>query len=214
MSTISDTLKQSFISSLREELDLNIADIQVMSVKESCFIAENSDKKVPYLKLLAVSDSYDRIIGKPERMGLIDTGARSRILSLWSDSLNSSPKEKELFCNEMMYIGVGRYETFCYRSFAYDKKEDVNRYLISRLKKGPKNIYANSLPGINIVYETDDYISLGIDKIKDELESHIIEMAEESIERSCGQRIECNLTVRFLHPLMEGYNGYGLARQD
>ena len=214
MSTISDSLKQSFINSLKTDLDLNIADIQVMSVKESCFVAEKSDKPVPYLELFALSDSYDRIIGEPERMGLIDTHARSGILSIWSDLLDDSLEEKEMFFDEDMYIGAGRYETLCYKSFAYDKKEDVNRYLIQRLKTGPKKIYAESSPGINIIYESDDYNRLNIDLLKDELKAHIIEMAKESIERSCGQGIECNLTVKFWHPLMKGYNGYWLARED
>ena len=95
-----------------------------------------------------------------------------------------------------------------------DKKEDVNRYLIQRLKTGPKKIYAESSPGINIIYESDDYNRLNIDSLKDELKAHIIEMAKESIERSCGQGIECNLNVKFWHPLMKGYNGYWLARED
>ena len=80
MSTISESIKQSFINSLKTDLDLNIADIQVMSVKESCFVADKSDKRVPYLKLFTISDSYDRIIGEPERMGLIDTHAKRNVL--------------------------------------------------------------------------------------------------------------------------------------
>ena len=214
MSTISDRLKASFISKLKEKLDLNIADIEVMNLKESCFIAPKSDKKVPYLKLFAVSDSYERIIGEPERMGLVNKKVRSDILSLWSDCVMDCHEEENGFFDDQMYIGVNRYETVCYARFAYDHKNEVNSYLVKRLNKAPRDIYASSAPGINIVYETNDYNDLGIENIKDELISNIIKMAKDSVRASIGCDVECSLSVKFWHPKMEGYHGYYLARQD
>ena len=214
MSILPDHIKENFISSLRQKLDLNIADIKVRSLSESCFIAPDSAKKVPYLKLRALSDSYDRIIGTPERMGLVNKEIRSDILMLWSKTLETDPELKEDFYDPDMYIGADRYETVCYSQFAYESKDDVNTYLTDKLKKSPRGIFASSSPGINIVYETDDYHMLGIDDIKDELVNDIIKMARDSVRKKFGCEIECNLCVKFWHPAMENYNGYGLARQD
>lgn len=214
MSKIPEKIKENFISSLKKKLDLKIADIKVMSLDESCFIAPESDKKVPYLKLNALSDSYDRIIGTPERMGLVSSKMRKEILLIWSETLYTDPGLKKAFFDPDMYIGTDRYETVCYSQFAYDHKNDVNAYLTEKLKKFPRSIYASKNPGINIVYETDDYDMLGIDEIKDELINDIIKMAKDSIREKLGCEIECSLSVKFWHPAMEGYNGYGLARQD
>ena len=88
-------------------------------------------------------------------------------------------------------MGVERFETRCFANFAYSQKEMVRNYLVRALGVQPKEVLASSLPGVNIVYETVDYLRLGLDKKKDTLSEKIQEMALQYVREIVPMVTEC-----------------------
>ena len=202
-----------FITSMKDKLNIDVADATVLKRTDSYFAADNG-KRVPCLKIMTKGNSYERLIGHPERMGLIDDSLREKVLEIYRESLDENDLEYSDYYDSMMYIEVSRYEKICYSDYAYNHKDEVEHYLKILIGKTPKSIYASSVPGLNIVYETEDYLSLKLEDRKDEIQGKIRNMADAFVEGKYGPGIKMDFKVTFWHPQMPGYNGYGLTRQD
>jgi len=98
--------------------------------------------------------------------------------------------------------------------FAREQKTQIGRYLYKTLRREPWMIYASSSPGVNIIYETEDYKELKIEERREKLSEDICRMAAEYVKEQYGEDIPCLLSVRFYHPEQKGFNGYGLSRED
>ena len=203
-----------FIKAMKETMDMNIVGVRFTKRSESYFSAGQNNRLVPYLKLLALGKSYDDLIGEPARMGLVDESRYLEIRTLWRESLDRDAQDFTDWYDKKMYIGVDRYDDMVFSEFAYEHKAEVMDYLVKKLGRTPRDIYAASSPGINIVYETAYYNKLMIEYKKDNMIHDIIDMAKQFVRDKYGDGIACNLYVRFWHPEMEGYSGYGLSRQD
>lgn len=97
-------------------------------------------------------------------MGLCNEKYVSEIKGIWRLLCEKHGMDLDEFFDANMYIGAERFETLCFVSFAYEQKELVRKYLVQNLNKEPRDIYASSMPGINIVYETKDYKFLSIER--------------------------------------------------
>ena len=202
-----------FKTSMKTQLNIDVVEATVLKRTDSYFAADKG-KRVPYLKLLAKGKSYERLIGHPERMGLIDDSSREKVLEIYRASLDRNDSEYSEYYDSKMYIGVSRYEEMCYSDYAYNHKNEVEHFLKTLLGKTPKSVYASSAPGLNIVYDTKVYHSLKLEDRKNEIQGKIRDMADAFVEGKYGLGIKIDFEVKLWHPQMQGYNGYGLARQD
>lgn len=198
---------------LQQKLNISVALVVVTLRSDSSFIV-SPRRRVPYLRLHTLKDSYKKIIGMPERMGLCSEEQRTGILECWKSVCIKYNVNLEEYYDPDMYVGVECFETRCFANFAYSQKEMVRNYLVRALGVQPKEVLASSLPGINIVYETVDYLRLGLDKKKDTLSEKIQEMALQYVREIVPMVTECKLKITFYHPMMKEYNGYGMRRQD
>lgn len=138
-----------------------------------------------------------------------------KILPLWREYLVAKGADLEACYDTKMYIGASYFDKHCYADFAYGQKDKVQDYLRNTLGTQPRNVYASSKPGVNIVYETEDYerMNLGDADKSDKVRNAITDMARTYVEDKFGP-IEFHFDVAIWHPKMQGYNGYGLARED
>ncbi len=204
---------QDFKKEIKKQLNIDVALTVITLRSDSCFVVGKS-QKVPYLKLYTLKDSYEQIMGNPERMGLCSEVQKAKISEIWYSICVKHNLNLDEYFDSKMYVGATRFETMCYSAFAYIQKEIVHDYLLKTLQTKPRDIFASSMPGVNIVYETEDYERLNIEEKTEELSEKIKELAINYVHGISTIVTECNLKVTFYHPKMENYNGYGLARQD
>lgn len=204
---------EDFKKELKNNLNIDVALTEIMLRSDSCFRV-NGGESVPYLTIYTLGDSYEQMIGMPEHMGLCDEKAKSKIIQIWRSVCIKYGLRLAEYYDSRMYVGITRFETLCFSSFAYTKKEVVQEFLLHTLHIKPRNIYASSMPGINIVYETKDYKQLNIGEKQVWLANEIKELAIKYVSEYTPMVKECNLRITFYHPEMKTYNAYGLARQD
>ena len=206
-----------FISGMKNKMDISLAKTEITRKSESSFLGEHTKRRVPYLKLYTLGDSYERIIGYPERMGLVSEEARKDIISIWMNSIDPNDTKINEYYDTDMYIGVVRYETKCYWDYAINKKDEARQIIIQTLGIEPSKIYSSSTPALNIVFKTEDYERHIVNAYEDIIRQKIQRFAKKYVNDKYGGAdldIECTLKVNFWHPEMPNYNGYGLARQD
>ena len=204
---------EDFKEEIKKKLNIDAA-LTVIMLRSDSYFAVGKSQKVPYLKLYTLKDSYEQIIGNPERMGLCSEEQKRKIAEIWHFICVKHNLNLDEYYDPKMYVGAERFETMCFSAFAYTQKESVRDYLLKTLQTKPSDIFACSMPGVNIVYETADYERLNLAKKQEELSKKIKELAIEYVHEIAPIVTECNLKVTFYHPKMENYNGYGLARQD
>ena len=216
MSDLIRTEVNDFIPWLRDRLGIEAVDANVLERRNSCFGRDKKGEtvKVPYLRINARGESYRKII-ESERMGLVNDGYFAKILPLWREYLEAKGADLEEFYDTHMYIGASYYDKLCYADFAYGQKAKVQEYLRNTLGTAPRSVYASSMPGVNVVYETADFERMNLtDSNKyDKIKNGIIAMAREYVEGKFGT-VEFHFDAKIWHPKMKGYNGYGLARED
>lgn len=204
---------EDFKEEIKKKLNINVA-LTVITLRSDSYFVVGKSQKVPYLKLYTLKDSYEKIIGNPERMGLCSEEQKLKIMEIWYSICLKYNLNLDEYYDSKMYVGAERFETMCFSAFAYTQKEIVQDYLLKTLQTKPRDIFASSMPGVNIVYETADYERLNIEEKQEELSEKIKELAIDYVHEIAPIVTECNLKVTFYHPKMENYNGYGLARQD
>jgi len=204
---------EEFKEEIKQKLNVDVALTEITLRSDSCYGVGKS-QKVPYLRLYTLKDSYEQIIGNPERMGLCDEEQKRKIAEIWRFICVKHNLNLDEYYDSNMYVGAERFETMCFSAFAYTQKESVGDYLLKALQTKPRDIFASSMPGVNIVYETADYERLDLENKQEELSKKIKELAIEYVYKIAPIVTECNLKVTFYHPKMKTYSGYGLARQD
>lgn len=204
---------EDFKEEIKKKFNIDVALTVITLRSDSCFVVGKS-QKVPYLKLYTLKDSYEQIIGNPERMGLCSEEQKRKIAEIWHSICVKHSLNLDEYYDSKMYVGAERFETMCFSAFAYTQKEIVCYNLLETLQTKPRDIFASSMPGVNIVYETADYERLNLEEKTEELSEKIKELAINYVHGISPIVTECNLKVTFYHPKMENYNGYGLARQD
>lgn len=207
----------NFIRNMKDKMDISLAKAEIIKKNESSYTGKHSNRRVPYLSLYTLGDSYDRIIGYPERMGLVSEDARRDIYFIWMNSIDPNDIHINEYFDPDMYIGVMRYEMECYWDYAINMKEEVKQVILQTLGIAPRKIYSSSAPSVNIVFETEDYNQHIVSAYEDTIRQKIRRLAKKYVDEKyggAGLDIDCILNVNFWHPEMPNYNGYFLARQD
>lgn len=210
--------ENEMIRLLQEAQGITILGIEVTPRSESIIHVsrDGGHMKIPCLSLLLGEDDYSRLqsAGAIAFNGVLQANFRTAVLSAWQQTVRETKlPAAEYYDDDMQLTALNLHRQY-YEAFARSRKEQVRQYLINALGKAPRNIYASSLPALNIVYETADYGALGIENRKSKLEEDICALAAEYVRNQYGPDIPCPFSVKIWHPGMEGYNGYGMARED
>lgn len=204
-----------FIPVLKDKLGIEAPDVWIMKRSDSVFAAGKKHKTVPYLEIKAKHSDYEKIICDYRPQGLVNEDYYQKISAVWFDYVSSKYEDYGEYYDPKMYIGTDCFDDECFEMFAREQKPLVKQYLTDFLGKAPDKIYASSMPGIYIVYSTLDYLflNLGKDEFRNKVRDGIIKLARDHVEEKHGE-LTCNLDVKFYHPRMKEYNGYGLSRED
>lgn len=209
--------EKRMVQMLKSELGIEIIGIRIVSRNESIISISRDEShiRIPCLYLLMAEDEYNKILDTPDsrRTEILNDEIRNKVIMVWLKVIRETGLSPENYYDNAMQIGTTNVDRRYYTEFARTQKAQIRDYLVKKLHTGPRDVYASSLPGVSIVYETDDYIRLKIDECQDELTEGIRKMAEEYVRKKYGY-VPCVLSVWFYHPGMAGYNGYGLARED
>ena len=108
-----------------------------------------------------------------------------------------------------MYIHASDFEQKCFYDFVSGRQKEIVELLNSRLGGRPERVYP-ALEGVNIVYTKADYEALEIETKAESLREEIYAMADRYMCEKYQQKINNVSYIRFMHPEMPGYNGYGL----
>ncbi len=210
----SDALRDcsdKFVSDARSEYDLDIHHIEVTSRKNSCISVDTDNGKgrlVPVLDIYFMDDSFQKLVDERKRL---KTDVSDKLRKLWQETtiLFREYLNKQEYCDPQMYIHASDFEQKCFYDFITNKQTEITELLKNRLGVLPERLYT-ALEGINIVYTTADYTALELETRADGLREEICALADRYIVEKYRQSIMNVSYVRFLHPEMPGYNGYGL----
>lgn len=209
--------EKRMVRMLKDELGMSVLGIRIVSRSESIIHTgvNGNHIRIPCLYLLMAEDEYNKSLDTPDsrRTEILKDEIRKKIIPVWLKVIRETGLSPENYYDNSMQIGAINVDRRYYTEFARSQKEQIREYLNRHLHQEPWQIYASSQPGVNIVYKTEDYISLQIEEWQDELTEGIRKLAEEYVRRKYGY-VPCVLSVRFYHPRMVGYNGYGMARED
>lgn len=213
-------IEQKLTEYLGNVLNAKVHHVNFMKRSESCFAVKEAANKVPYLRLFVYEDSYGELIGEPRSMGLVKEDTALRIKEFLRSMFESEDSDLKTridmaeFYDKDMYIGVGSWEKICYMEYVYKHTDEVRECVIETTGAIPKNVYAASTPGINIVFETKEYRRHRIRRSEDKLIANIRLLADRYVQDKYKCPIEGMLKVKIWTPDTEGYSAYGLARQD
>lgn len=208
-------MEQTIKDYLAEKYGIRVHHIDLKSRKDSHFGVPDgtSYRNVPFLSLCVYESSYEKIC-KNRAMGLADDEIAQQVRSLIKNSDMEQSKKEECYDKEM-YIGVLSWDEFCYRDFVYNHKAQIQECIYEILSVNPSNIYASSLPGINIVYTTEDYRKYSIATYEEKIRERIIKLADDFVQKKYCEKLDNGrFSVKVWNPDMQGYSAYGLARQD
>lgn len=200
-------LAEKRMKEILQEQGISILGIRVIPRNESKICVRKNGRLVdiPCLYLLTGEAEYN----------LFQQEAYKNIaVSAWQKAVRESGLASDEYYDSDMHIGASNMHRKYLEEFARGRKRQIREYLYKTLHGEPWRIYASSTPGVYIVYETEDYKKLEIESCGEKLAEDIRKMAGEYVKQQYGAEIPCWLSVEFLHPEMEGYNGYGLSRED
>lgn len=201
-----------------KEKGYEICAVQITMVKDSYYARTKGDslETVPYLRIYVNGEeNFEKVKKENINQGLVNQQSEIILRDLWLEVC----KEKNLDLNQMynpdMYVGVGRVEDTIYTYFARKYKPQIQTIIENVIGCTPRDLYACSIPGVNIVFEQDIYERYQVAEKEKELEEKIKDLAVKTVKAiTDGAEVKCNLHVKCWHPKMQGYSGYGLARED
>ena len=207
--------EDDFIQVLKERLGIEAVSITIMKRSDSVFTVAGKNKQVPYLKIKVKQPYYEKIVCDHKPQGLVNEEYFEKIRTVWFEYSSGKYVDYKEYYDSKMYIGTSCFDDECFTRFARENKQIIEQYLLKTLGKAPAKIYASSMPGINIVYSTADFelLNLKDDQKRNKACDGIIGLARESVGKEYGP-LTCRLDIRFYHPEMKEYNGYGLSRED
>lgn len=201
-------------------VDIAVVGITVCPASESRFAARVKGKliKIPSMSLYAKADEALKLLKvKHDISGVLEEHFKPTVMAIWRDVCIRYNVDTDEYCGDDIHISVGVIEGIIYNNTIRDNncREEVANAVFRISGRHPKHVYCSSLPSYNIVMETVDYYAADIADRKDIMTAEIRRIAEKHVtEKYQGVHLENPLDVRFYHPEMPTYNGYGLARQD
>lgn len=197
---------------------ITICAVKILIRRDSCFAvgSKMQHRLVPYLKVITNGEkNYERLKSSHPNTGLVKDEAAAVIRQLWHDICVEMSLNLEQLYDEDMYIGVVQAEEIFYTYYARNCKQQVGAIVRNIIGCMPRDIYASSMPGVNLVFETADYQRFQVELKTKKLEEKIRESAKIVVQGlTGGVEVPCTLQVCCYHPGMPTYNGYGLARED
>ncbi len=202
---------EEFIADIQREYGLDIHHVEVTLRKNSCIRAEtaNGDSKVvPALNIYFLDESFSKVIDDRKQL---KTDMTDKIRKMWQEATIPYKQylNKKECCDPHMYIHASDFEQKCFYDFVSGRQKEIVELLNSRLGGRPERVYP-ALEGVNIVYTKADYEALEIETKAESLREEIYAMAERYMCEKYQQKINNVSYIRFMHPEMPGYNGYGL----
>ncbi len=210
-------LEDKILDYVKNTLCFEIKQVKFVSRSRSNYAVKYNEsfKAVPYCCLFMHESSYRKITIPPSvAPGLINKDYSQQI----TDYLGKVSQETDLDISEYydkeMYIGACSFERSCYMDFAYSQKAAVKKLVKKVSLSTPKDVLASSYPGLNIIFDTEEYkkgqISLFERKIIEEIKHLAKKYVLEKYDCSC----KTILRVKIWTPDMKGYNAYSLYRED
>ncbi len=201
-----------------KEKGFEICAVQITMVKDSSYARTKggSLEIVPHLRIYVNGEeSFEKVRKENINQGLVNEESEIILRDLWLEVC----QEKNLDLNQMydpdMYVGVGRVEDTLYTYFARKYKPQIQTIIENVIGCRPRDLYACSIPGVNIVFEQDIFERYQVAEKENELKEKIKDLAVKTVKAiTDGAEVKCNLHVNCWHPKMQGYSGYGLARED
>ncbi len=202
---------EEFIADIQREYGLDIHHVEVTLRKNSCIRAEtaNGDSKVvPALNIYFLDESFSKVIDDRKQL---KTDMTDKIRKMWQEATIPYRQylNKKECCDPHMYIHASDFEQKCFYDFVSGRQKEIVELLNSRLGGRPERVYP-ALEGVNIVYTKADYEALEIETKAESLREEIYAMADRYMCEKYQQKINNVSYIRFMHPEMPGYNGYGL----
>ena len=202
---------EEFIADIQREYGLDIHHVEVTLRKNSCIRAEtaNRDSKVvPALNIYFLDESFSKVIDDRKQL---KTDMTDKIRKMWQEATIPYKQylNKKECCDPHMYIHASDFEQKCFYDFVSGRQKEIVELLNSRLGGRPERVYP-ALEGVNIVYTKADYEALEIETKAESLREEIYAMADRYMCEKYQQKINNVSYIRFMHPEMPGYNGYGL----
>jgi len=207
---------EQLIVDFLKSIGISAYGIRYTKRSKSCFCVggEKSHRIVPYLKLFVYEISYEDVIHEHRNLGLAKEEIADRVRDFVS-KITMGMEEREEYYDPAMYVGVNSWERQCYGDFVYNHKDMIERVVFSIVGIFPHRVYASSTPSVNIIFQSFDYNRRSIGKYKSQIESEVKLKADKFVEEKYGTGLSKDVfEVNLWNPDMEGYNGYGLARQD
>lgn len=202
---------EEFIADIQREYGLDIHHVEVTLRKNSCIRAEtaNGDSKVvPALNIYFLDESFSKVIDDRKQL---KTDMTDKIRKMWQEATIPYRQylNKKECCDPHMYIHASDFEQKCFYDFVSGRQKEIVELLNSRLGGRPERVYP-ALEGVIIVYTKADYEALEIETKAESLREEIYAMADRYMCEKYQQKINNVSYIRFMHPEMPGYNGYGL----
>ena len=202
---------EEFIADIQREYGLDIHHVEVTLRKNSCIRAEtaNGDSKVvPALNIYFLDESFSKVIDDRKQL---KTDMTDKIRKMWQEATIPYRQylNKKECCDPHMYIHASDFEQKCFYDFVSGRQKEIVELLNSRLGGRPERVYP-ALEGVIIVYTKADYEALEIETKAESLREQIYAMADRYMCEKYQQKINNVSYIRFMHPEMPGYNGYGL----
>ena len=208
-------MEQEVTEYIKNELGIKLHHIKIMRRSNSMYAVKTKDshRRVPYFDMYVYASSYDSVIGEYRNMGLASKEIAGKIID-FIGKLDATGFDREECYDPEMYVGVHCWDWFCYCDYVYGNKPEIEK-LIFEILPVEARVYSASLPGVNIVYETEDYVNYKIEEYEERIKAAIIKAADEFVLDKYSESLSNEgFYVGIWHPKKNGYNGYGIARQD
>ena len=211
---VSDALKECnklFVKRALEEYGYYVHHVEVADRDNSHFCVDTPNGRSKMVPTICIVFREETLVTIADDKGKIPGDIADSMRKLWQESTIPYGEiiNRKKYCDSRMYVFTKSYERTCFYDFITNKKDDVNVFLKRRLGKAPYKIYT-AHEGMSIVYETNDFTSLGIESKAAALGKEISDMAVAYVKEKYYETMEPLFYVRFCHPGMKDYNGYGL----
>lgn len=205
------TCYKVFVDRAMDWYGLSIHHVKIDKRKDSIMCVDTNGggyKPVPVLEVYFREETFKKVVNDGKH---IANEVSDNLRDMWWDILHSQENniERNECFDERMIIHAFSYEQKCFNDFISNCQNEVSDLLKEKLGKRPQKVYP-SYRGLNIVYETADYMFLGIEPRAKSLEAAIYKKAQDYVVEKYSEKMDSEFNVKFWHPNMSGYNSYWL----
>ena len=202
---------ESFVKRVQEECGLSVHHVEAASRKKSSMSVETTNgrcKQVPVLSVYFRDESYRKAA---DDRGNLTEEMSGQLRKIWQETTipYGTYLNRQDYCDSRMYIHAVDFEQRCFYDYITNRQNEITALLKARLGVSPEKLYP-AHEGLSIVFSRSDYEARGIGAKAESLKEEIIALADEYISVKYHEQVANASYIRFFHPEMPGYNGYGL----